>query len=181
MHRVRRNLQGSLILGVVQWNAQVPEQAANPTNNIHHHQHWSCDFLERPFCDNQGSSIEMLRRILNHLFIMVSMQSLCFCPHARYSTNTPYPSLSHPITPMAHHGSPAGALLALAARSGGSVPWLLGRGDGERERRPLAPHSLATLTMGSPVPDSWRALENHFGEGWHGSLGDPMCKPVSWC
>jgi hypothetical protein len=93
----------------------------------------------------------------------------------------PYPIRLHPWLTMAHHGSPAGALLALAARSGGSVPWLLGRGDGERERRPLAPRSLATLTMGSPVPDSWRAWENHFGEGWHGSLGDPMCKPVSWC
>lgn len=46
------------------------------------------------------------------------------------------------------------ALLAVCARD--AVPWLLGRGEpGEGERRRLRAHrNLATLTMGSPVPDS---------------------------
>ena len=57
------------------------------------------------------------------------------------------------------------ALLAVCARD--AVPWLLGRGEpGEGERRRLrAPRNLATLTMGSPVPDSSGKLG--WMVGWH--------------
>ena len=181
MHRVRRNLQGSLKYSEMPKYPNRPQtrQTTSITINIE-----VVTFSNDPFATirvlrlkcSGGSLIISLSWCPCKAFFFAHMHDIPLIPPIH-----PYPIRLHPWLTMAHHGSPAGALLALAARSGGSVPWLLGRGDGERERRPLAPRSLATLTMGSPVPDSWRAWENHFGEGWHGSLGDPMCKPVSWC